>query len=204
MRLLMRVTGYACALAVAALLAASAVADDGKYGDGVDGLKSLWKDLLNAAKDGKEDVVKGLLEKSVMKADDFKAVLKDEAKAKDWADKYSKQYASKWSGDAKGLCAKIKDKGFDNVIVTEVTSDAKQQTGNDKKVVPLLKDGMKMYSVRLVKGDKKVGLRYDSFFFVNGKWVTGLRLGAFVGGDSKDGSAETGDDKGKDKTGGDK
>jgi hypothetical protein len=178
----------ACALAVAGLMAAGVRADDAKYGDGKDGLTSLWKDLMAAANDGKEDVVKGLLSGMVMSADDFKAVFKDEAKAKEFAGKYADKYAKKWAGDAKGMSAKIKDKGFDNVIVVDVTADAKQQTGNDKKIVPLLKDGQKMYCVRLAKGDKKVGLRYDSFFFVNGKWVTGLRLGAFVGGDSDKGS----------------
>jgi hypothetical protein len=189
MRLLLRrIAVAACAVV---LVGAGLVAVARAYDDGADGLKALWEDILKAARAGDEAKVKEFLGKTVMTEDDFKAVFADEGKAAEVAKKYTEKYAKRWAGDAKGMIAKIKERGFDTVKVVEVTADPKEQTGNDKKVIALLKPGVKMYAVRLVKDNKKT--RFDSFFYCNGEWKTGLRLGPLVPADS----AATGDDEKK-------
>jgi ABC-type xylose transport system substrate-binding protein len=139
-------------------------------------LKAAWEDVLKAAAAGEEAKVKEFLEKTVMKEADFVAIFKDEEKAKEVAARYTEKYAKRWASDAKNFINIVKEKGYDSVRVVEVTANAKDQTGNDKKVLAQLKEGTKMYAVHLVKGSEPKGRRYDSFFYVNDHWVTGLKL----------------------------
>lgn len=149
------------------------------YPDGADGLKQLFQDILAKAQAGEEDAVKGMLEKMLMTADDFTAILGE--RGAEVATKYAEKYAKHWPNEAKNISGKVKDRGYDDVEVNEVTASPDQQTGEDKKVVAALKEGTKMFSVRLKKKGEKSGLRYDSFFYVNGAWKTGLKLGKLVG-----------------------
>ncbi len=173
--------------AILALVAAGfAVAQEGEktYADGPDGLKDLWADVMAKAQADQEDAVRGALEKMVMTADDFSALFGD--KGADLAAKYAEKYAKHWPNEAKNIVAKVKERGYDDVEVSETTASAEAQTGSDKKVIAALKEGTKMYNVRLKKKGEKTGLRYDSFFYVNGSWKTGLKLAKlFDGGGEK-------------------
>ena len=144
-----------------------------------DGLRQLWTDILTKAQAGDEAGVKAALEGMVLAEGDFAAIFKDEAKAKELAAKYAEKFAKHWPNEAKTIVSKVKERKYDEVEVNEVAAD--QATGNDKKVLELLKDGVKMYTVRLKKKGEKQGLRYDSFFHVSGAWKTGLKLGRLLG-----------------------
>ncbi len=169
--------------AVAMLLALSAGAGRALAGGNgeAEELKAAWQAVIDAAYAGDEAKVQEFLEKTTMKEEDFIALFKDEAQAKELAARYQAKFAKRWAGDAKDMIARIKEKGFDRVVVVEVTAAPAEQTPEDKKLIPLLKEGTKMYTVHLVKGDAKKGRRYDAFFKVNDRWVTGLKLANLLG-----------------------
>ena len=174
------------------------------YPEGVDGLKQLWGDLLKKAGDGDADGLKAMLDKMILTDADFAALLGDE-KAKEVAPKYVDKVAKLWPGEAVNLIAKVKDRKYDEVEVSEATA-AKDATGRDRKVLIALKEGTKMYSVRIKRKGEKTGTRYDSFFYVNGGWKAGTNAlpKLLGGGDEKTDKAEKTDkgDKGEKKPAG--
>jgi hypothetical protein len=146
--------------------------------DGADGLKAVWMDILKAAQAGDVDAVRKAFEGMKMAEDDFKALFGDELGAKmapTYGEGYDKEFLPKAPPD---IVAKVKERGYDDVEAYEVTSDPGKQTGNDKKTIEAFKDkaGTKMYSVRLKKKGEDAGFRLDSFFYRNGRWVTGLKI----------------------------
>ena len=173
------------ALVVGALAAPGACADDKKFGDGTDGLKAFWDDIVKSAQAGDEKAVTAALEGTAMSDDQFAAVFADAATATAIAGKYKAAHAKGWGMTAKGLIAKIKGDGLDTVTAADVTADKKEQKAENSRVVPLLKPGVKMYLVRLSKaadGKDATGAkaRFDSFFFLDGKWVSGWKLASFL------------------------
>lgn len=169
------------ALLIVVVAGGVARADEGgeakTYGEGVDGLKGLWSDVLAKAQSGDEAAVRGLLEKMVMSEEDFAAVFPED-KAKEVAGRYAEKFVKAWPNEAKNLVTKVKERNYDDVEVIEhvASKDGSGGDKSDKKVLSALKEGTKMYIVRVKKKGDKTGLRYDSFFFVNGNWKTGLKL----------------------------
>ena len=94
---------------VVVALGAGARADEEKsYGEGSDGLKGLWTDVLAKATAGDEAGVTAMLEKMVMNDADFGAVFPED-KAKELAPKYAEKFSKAWPKEAKNIVAKVKD-----------------------------------------------------------------------------------------------
>lgn len=174
------------AVAMAAFGAGARADEEKTYGEGADGLKGLWNDVLAKATAGDEAGVSAMLEKMVMTEADFAGVFPED-KAKELAPKYTEKFSKAWPKEAKNIVAKVKERAYDEVEVVEHTASKDGSGGDksDKKVLSTLNEGTKMYIVRIKKKGEKAGLRYDSFFYVNGAWKTGLKLTKLLGGDEK-------------------
>jgi hypothetical protein len=195
----MRISTWRAVIASAllALCAATlAVAQDAAaptYPDGADGLKQLWTDILAKANAGDADGLRGVLEKMVLTDADFAALFGEE-KGKELAPRYAQDVAKLWPGEAANLVARVKDRKYDEVEVTEDTA-SKDPSGRDRKVLMALKEGTKMYSVRIKRKGDKTGTRYDYLFFVNGGWKAGSKkFPKLLGGEEQKGG-DKGDEK---------
>jgi hypothetical protein len=70
------------------------------------------------------------------------------------------------------LCAQVFERKYDTIDVFPDDKDA--------HVVPLLVTPHPLWSVRVRKKSDTLGLRYDFFVYLNGRWRTGNQLGKFI------------------------
>ncbi len=152
--------------------------------DGADGLKALFTAVLTAAQGGDEAAVRKHLEAMKMTEADFKALFAED-RAAELLKLYSESFDTVFLAEAPAdICRKVKERGYDEVEAYDVAGDVSKQRPDDKKTIAALKEpaAARMFSVRLKKKGQQAGLRYDSFFFREGRWVTGLRLAMLLPG----------------------
>lgn len=147
--------------------------------DTPDGLRQVWADVLTKAHAGDEDGVRAIIEKMIMTTEDFTAVFGE--KGAELAGKYTDKYVKHWPNEAKNIVLKVKERDYDEVDVADTTDPSyapndPREEADLKAIRPALKEGTKMYRVKLKKKGEKAGLRYESFFYVNGSWKTGLKV----------------------------
>lgn len=141
-----------------------------QYADGPAGLKQLWTDILDAAKGDERERVHDLMATTFMSDADLKRLFGD--KAAELVPRYHQLMGTLVNRGAVELVANVFDRKYDTI---DVVSDE-----NDAPLTAALVEPHPLYSVRVHKASEPRGLRYDAFFYLDGKWRTANQLGKFV------------------------
>jgi hypothetical protein len=151
-----------------------------QYADGADGLKALFTDVLTAAQKDDRDRVHDLFATLRMSDDDLRALFG--ARAATLAPRYHLIMETLVNRGSVELVAQVYERKYDDVEVVQVESSGpiRESTPADRLVARALVTPMPLYAVRIKKAGEPRGLRYDFFFYRNGKWLTGNQLGKFL------------------------
>ena len=149
------------------------------YADGPDGLRELWGDVLEAAKKDERERVHDLMATMILSDAELSELFG--AKAADLTPRYHTLMGTLVNRGAVEFVAQVYERKLDTVDVIAVDPTAPDAGAEDKALAPL-KLPIKWYSVRIRRATDQRGLRYDFFFYKNGRWVTGNQLGKYVGG----------------------
>jgi hypothetical protein len=150
-----------------------------QYPDGPDGLKALFEDILEAARKDDRQRVHDLMASTVMTDADLRALLPD---APTLQGRYTKLMETLVNRGSVELVVQVYERKLDAVEVIAIDPAAKDAGDADRALAKALATPIKWYSVRIKKAADQKGLRYDFYFYRNGKWLTGNQLGKFVPG----------------------
>jgi hypothetical protein len=142
----------------------------GQYADGEAGLKQLWSEILDAAKHDERERVHDLMASMILSDAELKTLFGP--RADPLIPKYHQLIGTLVNRGALELCAQVFERKYDAI---DVISDDK-----DTHVEPLLLTPHKLWSVRVHKASEQLGLRYDFFLYVDGRWRTGNQLGKSI------------------------
>jgi hypothetical protein len=151
-----------------------------QYPDGPDGLKALFTDVLTAAQKDDRDRVHDLFATLRMSDDDLRALFGPRAAA--LAPRYHLIMETLVNRGSVELVAQVYERKYDDVevVAIETSGPIRESTPADRAVARALVTPVPLYAVRIKKAGEARGLRYDFFFYRNGKWLTGNQLGKFV------------------------
>jgi hypothetical protein len=172
----MRPPLLAAALATVVLLGGCARHSSGssfvapQYPDSPAGLKQLWSDILDAAHHDERERVHDLMATTFM-SDAELTRLFGPATAP-LVPRYHQLMGTLVNRGAIELVANVFDRKYDAVDI--VTDE------NDAALQGALVEPHALWSVRVHKSTDTRGLRYDAFFYLDGKWRTANQLGKFV------------------------
>ena len=141
-----------------------------QYPDGPAGLKQLWTDILEAAKGDERERVHDLMATTFMTDAELTRLFGDKTPA--LVPRYHQLMGTLVNRGAVELVANVFDRKYDAIDV--VTDE------NDAPLVAALVEPHPLYSVRVRKATEPRGLRYDGFFYLDGKWRTANQLGKFL------------------------
>jgi hypothetical protein len=142
----------------------------GRYADGEAGLKALWSDILDAAKHDERERVHDLMASMILTDAELKSLLG--ARAEPLLPKYKAMIGTLVNVGALELCAQVYERKYDAIDVIPDDKDA--------HVVPLLVTPHALWSVRVRRQSDTLGLRYDFFVYLDGRWRTGNQLGKAI------------------------
>ena len=142
-----------------------------QYPDGPAGLTQLWTDILDAAKGDERERVHDLMATTFMSDAELTRLFGD--KTPPLVPRYHQLMGTLVNRGAVELVANVFDRKYDAI---DVISDE-----NDAPLTAALVEPHPLYSVRVHKASEPRGLRYDAFFYLDGKWRTANQLGKFVG-----------------------
>jgi hypothetical protein len=142
----------------------------GRYADGEAGLKALWTDILDAATHDEREHVHDLMASMILTDAELKALLGP--RAEPLLPKYKSLIGTLVNIGALELCAQVYERKYDTIDVFPDDKDA--------HVEPLLVTPHKLWSVRVRKKSDTLGLRYDFFVYLDGRWRTGNQLGKAI------------------------
>jgi hypothetical protein len=148
------------------------------YPDGVEGLRQLAGDLLDAAKQDDRDRVHDLLATTIMSDGDLEALFGPSSK--DLAPRYRKLMETLVNRGAVELVAQVYERKLDTVEIVQVDLGAKDASADDRALSKALRTPVPFYSIRFRRAGDQLGLRYDFFFYRNGKWLTGNQLAKYL------------------------
>ena len=148
------------------------------YPDGIDGLRSYASDVLEAARKDDRERVHDLLANAIMTDADLTALFG--AEAGDLAPRYHKLMETLVNRGGVELVAQVYERKLDNVEVIAIERNGSALSPVDKAIATSLKTPITWYSVRFKKATDARGLRYDFFFYRNGRWLTGNQIGTFL------------------------
>jgi hypothetical protein len=148
-----------------------------QYPDGPDGLRDFWNDVLEAAKKDDRERVHDLMATLILRDDELAALFGPQAAA--LTPRYHNLMANMVNRGAIEFVAQVYERKLDTVEVTAIDPTAPDAGAEDRALAPL-KLPIKWYSVRIRRAADVRGLRYDFFFYKNGRWVTGNQLGKYI------------------------
>lgn len=145
------------------------------YPDGEVGLRALFTDILSAAKDDDRDRVHDLLASTFMSDDDLRALFG--ARADALIPRYHGMMETMVNRGAIELVVQIYERKLDTVEVIPIDPKSPDARDTDRAIAGALVTPLTIYDVRLRRAADHKGLRYDFFFYRNGRWLTGNQLG---------------------------
>jgi hypothetical protein len=151
-----------------------------QYEGGADGLKAFFTDVLDAVKKDDRGRVHDLLATTIMSDADLEALFG--AQGAQVSGRYKKLMETLVNRGAVELVAQVYERKLDTVEVVQVDPAAKDANAADRAVAASLKTPITFYSVRIRKAADQKGLRYDFFFYRDGKWRTGNQIGKYLEG----------------------
>jgi hypothetical protein len=157
-----------------------------QYADGADGLKTLFGDVLEAARKDDRERVHDLLASTMMSDDELTSLFG--ARAHELAPRYHKLMETLVNRGGVELVAQVYERKYDSVeaLPIEMSGPIVNASPADRAVGRALQKPLTVYAVRIKKAGDARGLRYDFFVYLNGHWRTGNQLGQFLD-DRRDG-----------------
>jgi hypothetical protein len=146
------------------------------YADGAAGLQALFGDLLEAARHDERGRVHDLLASTFMSDAELETLF-GPARARELQPHYHSLMETLCNRGAIELVAQIYERKYDAVEVLSVDPTRADARPTDRVVAAALKVPLTLYSVRVKRAGEDKGLRYDFFFYLNGRWRTGNLLG---------------------------
>jgi hypothetical protein len=140
------------------------------YPDGADGLKQLWSDVLTAAQKDEREHVHDLLATTFLSDDELRALLGPRAEA--LLPRYHQLMGTLVNRGAVELVAQVYEHKYDAIDVLPDDSEA--------TLTPLLTAPHLMWTARVRKASETLGLRYNGFLYLDGKWRTLNQLAKYV------------------------
>jgi hypothetical protein len=145
------------------------------YPDGAAGLKSYFEDVLEAARRDERDRVHDLLANSIVPDAELVALFGPEA-ANEAVPRYHKMMETLVNRGGVELVAQVFDRKLDTIEVVPIDPQAPSASPEDRAIAAALKQPLTWYSVRVRRATDTRGLRYDFWFWKNGKWLTGNQV----------------------------
>jgi hypothetical protein len=142
----------------------------GQYADGEAGLKSLWGDILDAAIHDERERTHDMMASMILTDDELRRLLGP--RAEPLLPKYHSMIGTLVNRGALELCAQVYERKYDTI---DVIADDK-----DAHVAQILAEPHPLWSVRVRKQSDTLGLRYDFFVYLDGRWRTGNQLGKLI------------------------
>lgn len=142
----------------------------GKYADGEAGLKALWSDILDAAEHDQREQVHDLMASTILTDEELRSLLGTQANT--LLPKYKQLIGTLVNQGSLELCAQVFERKY---AAVDVIPDDK-----DQHVVALMTTPHQLWSVRVRKATDTLGLRYDFYVYLNGRWRTGNQLGKLI------------------------
>lgn len=155
------------------------------YGANPEELKALWEDVLAAAQKDDRGKVHDLLAPLPLTEAEVRALLGDEPGRQLWP-RYRAMTETLVNRGAVELVAQVYDRKLDDVQVVAI--DPATAGAEDRALLDALKEPVQLYSVRVKKKADDRGLRYDGFFFREGRWRTWNQLGKILAAQSPAGA----------------
>lgn len=141
------------------------------YPDGAAGLKALWTDILDAAIKDDRDRVHDLLATSIM-TDAELARLFGPERARALKPRYEQLMGTLVNRGGVELVAQVYEHKYDTV---DAFPDDKEPN-----VRAILVEPHALWAARVRKSTESLGLRYDFWVYLDGKWKTGNQLDKFI------------------------
>ena len=161
-------------LLVALVLLASAcarhAAEIPHYPDGAAGLKALWTDVLDAARKDDRDRVHALFASTVLTDTELARLVGPRAPA--LLPRYHQLMATLVNRGGLDLVGQVYDHKLDAV---DVLPDDQEQ-----HLAAILVEPHPLWSARVRKSTDKLGLRYDGYLYLDGRWRTVNQLDKFI------------------------
>jgi hypothetical protein len=151
------------------------------YAGTPEGLKSLFSDVLEAAKKDDRERVHDLLASTIMSDAELTALF-GPARGPQLLPRYHKLMEVLVNRGAVELVAQVYDRKYDDVevIPIETTGAIVNSTPADRALAKAFTRPIDLYAVRLKKAGDTRGMRYDFFFYTDGHWRTGNQLGKYL------------------------
>ncbi|HEX9103517.1 MAG TPA: hypothetical protein VF997_15000 [Polyangia bacterium] len=163
-------------LAVVALLLVAACKQSGPrvyvqphYAAGADGLRALWSDILDAAKEDDRDRVHDLMATTLLSDAEMKRLLG--AKADPLLPRYHMLMGNLINRGSVELVANVYEHKYDSVDAF---------AADDAAIAAALVEPHPLFAARVRKATEERGLRYDGYFVLDGTWKTFNQLGKFI------------------------
>jgi hypothetical protein len=147
------------------------------YGASADELKALWEEILVAAQKDERQKVHDLLAPLVLTEAEVRALLGDEAGRQLWP-RYRAMTETLINRGAVELVGQVYERKYDDIQVVAV--DPATASRDDRALLDALVEPLQLYAVRVKKKGDNLGLRYDGFFFRDGRWRTWNQLGKIL------------------------
>ena len=140
------------------------------YAEGADGLRAMWRDILEAAKKDDRDRVHDLLATTLLSDAEVKRLL-GPAKGDALLPRYHMLMGNLINRGAVELVANVYEHKYDAVDAF---------AADDPALATALVEPHPLFAARVRKSAEDRGLRYDGFFTLDGTWKTFNMLGKFV------------------------
>ena len=126
--------------------------------------------LVKGVKAGDKSIVLKTMESYLMTQADFEVLFPAAVASQLWP-KYRDEIAADMRKEANQLLTSRIESGFDTVDCIRVsTVKPKETTRGDLAIMNAMKRPPKMYTIRLRSADAELGLRFNGFVYVNGRW----------------------------------
>lgn len=140
------------------------------YPDGAAGLKALWTDILDAARKDDRERVHDLMASTLLSDAELGRLLGAHAAA--LTPRYHQIMGTLVNRGALDLVGQVYEHKLDTVDV--------QPDENEAHVRAILTAPHALWSARVRKSTDKLGLRYDGYLYLDGRWRTLNQLDKFV------------------------
>ncbi len=155
------------------------------YPGTADGLRAFATDLLTACQRDERQQVHDYFASTIMTDAELKVLFGDGAAA--ITPRYHGLMEAMANRGAVELVAQVYEHKYDAVDVFPIDPAAKDVRAPDSAIARALKTPLNWYAIQIRKKADSAGLRYNFFFYLNGRWRTGNKLGSYL--PSPDGGA---------------
>jgi hypothetical protein len=139
------------------------------YADGTAGLHAMWSDILGAAREDDRERVHDLLATTLLSDADMRRLFG--AKADPLLPRYHQLMGTLINRGAIELVANVYEHKYDTVDAF---------ANDDPTLATAMVEPHPLFAARVRKGAEVKGLKYEGFFFLDGKWKSLNQLGKFI------------------------